>query len=240
MIATAVDWHALWQAVMTALATFFVDWRTIAIVSLIALDVITGVMRALRTHTYQWSRLADFLGTMVLPLVLGYLVVYIFGAVLGTAMPPAVRDIIQAVDQWAGAGAAILALTASIGDNLTAFGGAGTPAAQPRAFRDLWLGRKRDTLEAQAGARDVNTTPAPPTLGSGLRKAGWWRLHGYYQVDLGDRAERIVVESQPEYWGADVIAAATSPRLIPPGWYWTQVLPPTTPQTDPTPAADGA
>ena len=55
------------------LRTFARETQTRSIVVMILIDVVTGVIAALRVGTFDGQRLASFLGSNVLPYVLGYM-----------------------------------------------------------------------------------------------------------------------------------------------------------------------
>jgi hypothetical protein len=64
--------------VETILQDFFTDPRTLAIFALILADVLLGIAAALKTAQFQWTVLANFYRTNIMPYVLGYLVAWLF------------------------------------------------------------------------------------------------------------------------------------------------------------------
>lgn len=103
------------QNVQTLVLEFLRDERTFAIFALIAVDVVTGIIAALRSRTFQWRAVGDFYGTNVLPYVLGYLLIYglsVFGV---TEFLGALAGELSAT---IGVAPATVALGASIGRNL--------------------------------------------------------------------------------------------------------------------------
>src|SRR6476660_6947050 len=96
---------------------FLTDDRTLLILALIAVDLVTGVIAALRTGVFAWERLATFYRTNVLPGLLGYGLVYVLGA-LNAARLPGLRGVVDLLTRWVGAGLLVAALGASIGNNV--------------------------------------------------------------------------------------------------------------------------
>jgi L-cystine uptake protein TcyP (sodium:dicarboxylate symporter family) len=63
--------------VLELVKAFFSDPFVRALIGFIALDFLLGVAAALRTKTFDFSKLADFYTSMVLPYILGYLAFYV-------------------------------------------------------------------------------------------------------------------------------------------------------------------
>ena len=109
------------------LFAFLRDGRTQLLFAMIAVDLVTGVMCALRAGHFQWSKVALFYRTNVVPYVLGWLLVFLFGALGITSLFG---------QQWgeivasAGYAPAIISLTASITENLAQLR-TGTPKEPP-------------------------------------------------------------------------------------------------------------
>lgn len=96
---------------------FVNDPRTRTLFAFIVVDIVTGIAAAFRTRQFDWTRLADFYWTSVVPFILGYLLIYlltIFG--LGALLGPVLAEIGATI----GVGPAVLTLTASIAQNLVA------------------------------------------------------------------------------------------------------------------------
>lgn len=77
------------------LRTFARERQTQAIVTMILIDVITGVIAALRVGTFDGQRFASFLGSNVLPYVLGYMLFWFlsyFG--LSVLLAPSIAAVI--------------------------------------------------------------------------------------------------------------------------------------------------
>jgi hypothetical protein len=98
------------------LLTFMMDGRTQLLFATIAMDVVTGVMCALRSGQFQWSKLALFYRTNVVPYILGWFVIFTFGQLGITVLFG---------DQWGeivssiGYAPALVTLGASIAENLS-------------------------------------------------------------------------------------------------------------------------
>lgn len=96
---------------------FAQDARTRTLCAFIIADIVTGVIGALRTNTFDIKRLATFYRTSVVPYILGYFLVYVLtlfgmGELLGT--------VFSEIAATVGVGPAILTLVASIAVNLAA------------------------------------------------------------------------------------------------------------------------
>jgi hypothetical protein len=96
---------------------FLQDEKTLIVLGLIALDILTGMMGALRRGAFEFNKVGRFYLTMVLPYLLGYSVVYVLSAV-GLRGLPTVGPILEQVGQYGGFAALLSALLPSIGDNL--------------------------------------------------------------------------------------------------------------------------
>lgn len=103
-------------SITTALKTFLQATETRLILVLILIDVITGVIAAIRVNTFDGQRIADFMFSNVLPYVLGYATFWLVSYYgLSTLLPAVIVDGLAA----AGYGAVMSALTLSIADNFT-------------------------------------------------------------------------------------------------------------------------
>lgn len=118
---------------MLNLTAFFVDERTIALFVLIGLDVLSGIVAAVRTHTFAWRRVGDWLLNDA-QYVLGYLIWYAFTqTAIGGALGGVALDDILSTAGWS---TAVAALVASIGNNLReAQAGTARPAGDPASRR---------------------------------------------------------------------------------------------------------
>ena len=97
------------------LVAFASDTKTRIILAMIFVDLATGVMAALKIGTFDPQRLAGFLGSNVLPYVLGYLMVWSLTAFGVLSMLPAgVSDVLESV----AGGAVLTTLSTSILDNI--------------------------------------------------------------------------------------------------------------------------
>lgn len=98
------------------LAAFFTTFEARSICALIFADLLTGVIAALRTNTYDPQKTFKFFSTNVIPYVLGFLLWWGFTYLgLDTVSPPEVRAGIVAL----GYGGVAATLAASILDNVT-------------------------------------------------------------------------------------------------------------------------
>ncbi len=101
--------------ILTVLTAFLNDQRTLTLLLLIVVDLVVGIIAALRAGAFAWRRVGDFYRTNVLPYLLGYGLVYAIGALgVGALLGPTWQEVVQTV----GAGPAIISLIASIGANL--------------------------------------------------------------------------------------------------------------------------
>jgi hypothetical protein len=99
-------------------------WFLLGLLVLVVLDFISGALAALKTHTFDLKKLADYFASSVIPLVFGWAVLSIFAYALG-AIPKMPEQISMAI----GPGVAYtsfvtiaLMLTASIVSNLNEIG----------------------------------------------------------------------------------------------------------------------
>jgi hypothetical protein len=98
------------DSLLAIFAAYWQDVRTNAIVTGILLDLITAVMVALKFREFNFRRLADFMGTNVIPYLFGNLAFWFLGYVhLNNAADP---------DAWATG--ITLVSSAAIGTALTA------------------------------------------------------------------------------------------------------------------------
>ena len=103
--------------IWAAVSDFFVSTKLYIILALIVIDVVLAVAVALKTKSFDFTRLGDFLLTMVVPYVLAYLVIHVMttyvaelSQFLGIGIDAAVFLIIVA------------SLVAAIFDNLKSLG----------------------------------------------------------------------------------------------------------------------
>ena len=61
-----------------------VPWQVTTLAGLILLDVVLGIAKSIKLKVFEWSKLADFYQTNVLPYMLGYIVLYF---VVGYVIP---------------------------------------------------------------------------------------------------------------------------------------------------------
>lgn len=88
---------------------------TLAIVSLIGFDLLTGIIAALRTRQFDIKRIGNFYLSNVIPYVIGYAGLYVFtGIGLAERLPAGIIDLVQPLTS----APAIAALVASIVDNV--------------------------------------------------------------------------------------------------------------------------
>jgi len=97
---------------MTDITTLFGTWQIQVIVTLIAIDVVLGIILALIKKEFQWGKLANFMKAPVLAYVFGFAILQVVGQAL-----PNVGFLIQAAFILV-----ILALLASVFRNLARLG----------------------------------------------------------------------------------------------------------------------
>lgn len=103
------------ETIARELIAFFNAKSTLALVSMIALDLITGVIAALRTNRFDLQRLADFYRSSVIPYVIGYGALYVFtGIGLDQYLAPGFVDMLQPFTS----SFALASLAGSIADNV--------------------------------------------------------------------------------------------------------------------------
>jgi hypothetical protein len=110
---------------MAMLQDFATDIRTQAIFWLVIIDLITGVIAALRTRTFDFSRLGEWYFTNVLPFLIGHFMIFSL-TYLGVDRLPEIRDLLFETLVTVGAGPAILSLITSIKENVQEARGTGT------------------------------------------------------------------------------------------------------------------
>jgi hypothetical protein len=98
------------------LKAFAREPQTKSIVLMILADVVTGVIAALRTNQFQAQRFAAFMGSNVLPYILGYM---LFWFVSYFGLTDIIAAPIAATIANFGFGGVMTALTSSILDNAT-------------------------------------------------------------------------------------------------------------------------
>lgn len=105
---------------MNFIRDFAQDERTLTLVTLVVVDVVLGIIAALRGGTFSFQTIGNFYRTNVVPFILGYLLVYGV-SMLGVAsyVGPVWGEIAATV----GLGPAVLNLGASILRNLMAIRG---------------------------------------------------------------------------------------------------------------------
>lgn len=108
-----MDFEVIWTLVLN----FFISTKLYIILAMVGIDVLLAVAVALRTKTFDFAKLADFLTTMILPYVLAYLALHVIiglvtelQSILGQGLDTAVFLVI------------IVTLLAAITDNLKALG----------------------------------------------------------------------------------------------------------------------
>lgn len=108
-----MDFEVIWTLVLN----FFISTKLYVILAMVGIDVVLAVAVALRTKTFDFAKLADFLTTMILPYILAYLALHIIiglvtelQSILGQGLDTAVFLVI------------IVTLLAAITDNLKALG----------------------------------------------------------------------------------------------------------------------
>src|SRR5690349_1115790 len=115
--------------ILSYVVAFFTDPRSVAIYLLLFVDLMTGIMAAIRTQTFDLKALGAFLWRDVVPFLLGYLTTYVAGGAFNTYLAgnpdpnlrpflAAIGVVLEQLGQTVGWGAALLALMASIGRNL--------------------------------------------------------------------------------------------------------------------------
>ncbi len=67
------EFAQIWKVVLEVLDS----WQMKVMMGLIAIDIVLGIAAALRTSSFDWSKLAKFYLSMILPYVLGYTVLYV-------------------------------------------------------------------------------------------------------------------------------------------------------------------
>jgi len=103
------------QTFADVLRRFGQDSKTRTILAFILVDVVLGVMCALRLRIFDIQRLATFYASNVLPYILGYLLVWILVLLgLDGFLPPMIQDGIASL----GFSMIVTTLTGSIIDNL--------------------------------------------------------------------------------------------------------------------------
>lgn len=113
--------HVL-AAVLASLATAVSTYAPhfIALVGLVIIDVATGVASALKTKTFNWSRVGDFYRADLAPKVLGW-VGTTLGLAIVTPVLPALGDqsaTITAIGSYGLFTGAVVSLIASIAKNI--------------------------------------------------------------------------------------------------------------------------
>lgn len=94
---------------------FFSDIRVAIIVGLILLDVALAVAAAVKSKTFEGRRLAEYLRTMVVPYILGYLALYLFSKLMAWSAAQTNADL----SVWLGQAAVIVSEGVIMGAWLT-------------------------------------------------------------------------------------------------------------------------
>lgn len=122
-----MDFEVIWTLVLN----FFISTKLYVILAMVGIDVLLAVAVALRTKTFDFAKLADFLTTMILPYVLAYLALHVIiglvtelESILGQGLDTAVFLVI------------IVTLLAAITDNLKALGLPLPSVRQANAVKD--------------------------------------------------------------------------------------------------------
>ena len=108
------------------LKSFFqaVPWQITTLTGLVVLDVVLGVAKAIRTNQFEWSKLADFYQTNVLPYLLGYGVFYlVVGYVIPSEQLGSLGDIVSEGTITLAWATLVFKLGSSIKDNFAALYG---------------------------------------------------------------------------------------------------------------------
>jgi len=108
------------------LKAFFetVPWQITTLTGLVILDVVLGVAKAIKLKQFEWSKLADFYQTNVLPYLLGYGVVYlVVGYIIPSEQLGSLGDIVSEGTITLAWATLVLKLGTSIKDNFTALYG---------------------------------------------------------------------------------------------------------------------
>lgn len=100
---------------MTLVLSFVQDERTLILFGLIVVDLVVGIIAALRTGVFDPRSVGQFYRTNVVPYILGYLLVYVIslwgiGALLGSVWGEVAATV--------GSGPAVINLSTSIIRNL--------------------------------------------------------------------------------------------------------------------------
>lgn len=90
----------------------------LALVALIAIDVLTGVGSAIKLKRFALQKLADFYRTSVLPQLVGWLAISALTSIAASALVDAeLAQVISGAQAWSMYSAIVLALIASIKAN---------------------------------------------------------------------------------------------------------------------------
>lgn len=103
------------EVIAAQIVKFANDAATQTLIVAIFIDLVTGIMAAVRTKTYDWGRIGEFYYTNVLPYVIGFAALYILTGLGLTAYLPAA--IVGNVQSFTGT-PAVIALGASIRNNV--------------------------------------------------------------------------------------------------------------------------
>jgi hypothetical protein len=97
------------------LSAFVVDQRTLTLLTLIAVDLVVGIMAALRHGKFDFRKVGQFYRSMVVPYLLGYCLIYCI-SLSGVAI--LLGSLWGELAATVGAGPAVFNLGARILDNL--------------------------------------------------------------------------------------------------------------------------
>jgi hypothetical protein len=99
-----------WQTILTP---EFID-MALVLLGLIVIDLMFGVALAIRTHVFEWHKIADFYGSTVLPNLLGWLTVHVVVSLATALAVSALLDAIKPVIDLGFYGIVVVALIAQI------------------------------------------------------------------------------------------------------------------------------
>lgn len=101
--------------IATQIVAFGQAPTTAALIAMIFLDLLTGIMAAVRNRRFEFQRIGGFYLSNVVPYLIGYCGLYVFIALnLADNIAPAILDPVKGLTSTP----ALLALTGSIYDNV--------------------------------------------------------------------------------------------------------------------------
>ena len=108
-----------------------------ALIGLIVLDVLLAVAVAIRTNTFEWSRLAEFYKTMVIPLLIGWVGFIILTRMASEAtLGPVYGALVGKLVAWAAWLAVVATIGASIVNNAKTLYGKNLPFTLPEPEKE--------------------------------------------------------------------------------------------------------